>query len=199
MEKKVGRRTSTLARTFARVLEILESFGYVSGDDVTPKGERLARIYNESDLLIAEALERGVFDNLDPPELAAVASTVVFDSRGLPTEFSWPAEKVRRSFGNLMRLYNRIHQIEAERGIEFVREPDPGFVEQIYWWAKDEPFDEVLAMSERSAGDFVRSTKQVWDMLKQLAEVAGDDAAAKRFRTAADSIYRGVVAYAGQL
>jgi ATP-dependent RNA helicase HelY len=106
---------------------------------------------------------------------------------------------VRRSFGALMRLYKRIHEQEAGRGIEFVGEPDAGFTEQIYWWAKDEPFDEVLAMSDRSAGDFVRSGKQVWDLLKQLAEVAPDDAASKRFREAGHAIYRGVVAYSGTL
>jgi ATP-dependent RNA helicase HelY len=98
-----------------------------------------------------------------------------------------------------MRTYKRIHEAEQARAIELCREPDPGFVEQLYWWAKEEPFDEVLAMSELSAGDFVRSTKQVWDLLRQLAEVAQTDALAKKCRAAADAIYRGVVAYAGAL
>jgi ATP-dependent RNA helicase HelY len=199
LEDKVGRRTSTLSRTFARVLEIMELHGYVNDDSITDRGERLCRIYNESDLLVAEALERGVFDDLNAAELAAAVSALVFDARGVEEEFSWPAEKVRRAYGTLARLYKRIHEHEQQRGVELVREPDPGFVEQVYWWAKDEPLDQVLAMSERSAGDFVRSTKQVWDLLKQLAEVAHDDASAKRFREAGDAIYRGVVAYAGAL
>jgi ATP-dependent RNA helicase HelY len=200
MDKRVGRRTGTLARTFGRVLEILQKMSYVDANgDVTEKGERLCRIYNESDLLVAEALESGMFAGLDAPESAALASTLVFDARGLPVEFAWPTERVRKAFGRLMRSYKSIHEIEQARGIDLCREPDPGFTEQIYWWAKDEPFDEVLPMGEMSAGDFVRSTKQVWDLLKQLAEVAPDDGAAKAFRSAADEIYRGVVAYAGAL
>ena len=199
LEQKVGRRTSTLARTFTHVVEILELHGYVDGDHVTERGERLCRIYNESDLLAAEALERGVFEDLSPPQLAAVASTLVFDSRGIDADFSWPDEKVRRAFGSLMRIYKRVHEDEQQRAIDLVREPDPGFVEQAYWWAKDEPLEEVLSMSDRSAGDFVRSTKQVWDLLKQLADVAGGDEARRVFRQAADAVYRGVVAYSGGL
>jgi ATP-dependent RNA helicase HelY len=199
LETRVGRRTGTLARTFGHVLDVLERFGYVSGDTVTERGERLSRIYNESDLLVAEALEASLFADLDPPELAAVASVLVYDSRGLAIDFGWPNEKVRRAFGGIMRAYKRIHGAEESRGIELCREPDPAFTEQLYWWAHGEPFDEILGMSEQSAGDFVRSTKQVWDLLKQLGEVAADDRTAKQCRLAADAIYRGVVAYAGAL
>ncbi|MCA1831416.1 MAG: RNA helicase, partial [Actinobacteria bacterium] len=199
LEKRVGKRTGTLARTFGHVLDVLEKFGYVEADSLTERGERLCRVYNESDLLVAEALETNVFADLDPPELAAVASSLVYDSRGMPIEFAWPNEKVRKAFGRMMRSYKKIRDAEEQRGIELCREPDSGFTERIYWWAHGEPFDEVLGMSEQSAGDFVRSTKQVWDLLKQLAEVSPDDKLSKQFRLAADAVYRGVVAYAGAL
>ncbi len=199
MEKQVGRRTGTLARTFEHVLDVLDRFGYVRKGEVTERGERLCRIYNESDLLVAETLAGSIFEGLDPPELAALASGLVYESRGSAAEFTWPTEAVRRGFGRLMRLYGRIHEAEAARGIELCREPDPGFVEQVYWWAKGEAFEEVLGMTELSPGDFVRSTKQVWDLLKQLAEASPDDATTRRFRRAADAVYRGVVAYSGAL
>ncbi|MGH2793979.1 MAG: hypothetical protein ACRDKG_06705, partial [Actinomycetota bacterium] len=68
-----------------------------------------------------------------------------------------------------------------------------------WWWAKDEPLEEVLSMGELSAGDFVRATKQVWDLLRQLAEVAPSDEVAARCREASKAIYRGVVAYSGAI
>ena len=199
LRKVVTRRTETLARTFDRVLDVLRSFGYVEGDALTEKGERLCRIYNESDLLVAETLAQGMLDDLDVPDLAAIVSTLVYDPRGFEVEVRWPADRVRRAFGAIRRTYRRIHEAEENARIELCREPEPGFAEQIWWWAKDEPLEEVLSMGELSAGDFVRSTKQVWDLLRQLAEVAPTDALAGRCREAAKTIYRGVVAYSGAL
>ena len=39
--------------------------GYLRGDEVTPAGRRLARLYTELDLLAAEALREGLWDDLE--------------------------------------------------------------------------------------------------------------------------------------
>jgi ATP-dependent RNA helicase HelY len=195
----VSRRTESLARTFRRVLDVLGIFGYVDASELTGKGERLCRIYNESDLLVAEAMAQGLFDELDMPDLIAVVSTLVYETRGFAHEVRWPTDRVRKSTNALMRIFRRIREAEMEQRVELCREPDPGFVEQIWWWAKEEPLEDVLSMGELSAGDFVRSTKQVWDLLRQLAEVAPTDELSSRFRDGARTIYRGVVAYSGAL
>jgi ATP-dependent RNA helicase HelY len=114
-------------------------------------------------------------------------------------EVKWPTDRVRKAFGSLMRTYRRIHEAEEASRVELCREPEPGFAEQIWWWAKDEPLEEVLAMGELSAGDFVRTTKQVWDLLRQLAEVAPSEDLSARCRNAARAVYRGVVAYSGAI
>ncbi len=44
-------------------------------------GRRLSRLWGESDLLVAECLRHGVWVGLEPAELAAVASSLVYDSR----------------------------------------------------------------------------------------------------------------------
>jgi ATP-dependent RNA helicase HelY len=200
LRKTVRRRTETLARTFERVLDVLRAFGYVKDETLTPKGERLCRIYNESDLLVSEAIDQGVLDELDVPDLAAVVSTLVYETRSPVTpEVRWPADRVRRAYGSIMRAYRRIREVEQASLVELCREPDPGFAEQVWWWAKDEPLEDVLDMGALSAGDFVRAAKQVWDLLRQLAEVAPSDALAGRCREAARAIYRGVVAYSGAL
>ena len=199
LRRTVTRRTATLARTFERVLDVLRSFGYVAEDGLTDKGERLCRIYNESDLLVSEAMTEGLLDGLDVPDLAAIVSTLVYDPRGFAVEVRWPADRVRRSFGALMRSYRRIREAEESNGVSLCREPEPGFAEQIWWWAKEEPLEEVLSMGELSAGDFVRSTKQVWDLLRQLAEVAPSEELSSTCRSAARAVYRGVVAYSGAI
>ena len=54
--------------------------------------------------------------------------------------------------------------------------------------------DAVLREADMAAGDFVRVTKQVIDLLDQLSVVADGDVG-RTARTALDSIRRGIVAY----
>jgi ATP-dependent RNA helicase HelY len=200
LRRRVGRRSQSLARTFERVLDVLSRFGYVDDGKPTEKGEVLRRIYNESDLILAESLERGVFDGLDTAELAAVVSTLVYETRSpVPREPAFPNDRVRRAFGQIMRGFREIGAAEDQLGLELCREPDPGFVEVAYWWAREEPLEEVLDLADLSAGDFVRSAKQVWDLLRQIEEAAPTDALASRCRDAAKLVYRGVVAASGAL
>ena len=198
LRKRVRARTETLARTFERVLMVLETFGYVRDGRLTGKGERLCRIYNESDLLVSEALEIGVLAGLEAAGIAAAVSPLVFETRiGVPQP-DLPNAEVRRAFAALMRQYRQIRDAEEHHRLELVREPDPGFCDLLYRWALGEALEDVLGDSELSAGDFVRWTKQVWDLLRQLADVAPDPLA-DRCREAARAIYRGVVAYSGAL
>jgi ATP-dependent RNA helicase HelY len=182
------------------VLAVLTELGYVtSSGELTDKGDQLCRIYNEGDLLVAEVLEQKILDDLDVASLAAVVSTLVFETRGVAIEPAWPNENVRQGYVRVRRLWRSIEQVEDARGVSLCREPDPGFVDAIHAWTAGEPLEDVLAFSEMSPGDFVRSAKQVWDLLRQLVDVAPDDELAGRCRKAAAGVYRGVVAYAGAI
>ena len=198
LRARVRTRTETLSRIFERVLAVLETFGYVDGEEVTPKGLQLARIYNESDLLVAQAIATGALDDLEPPELAAVVSCLVYETRiGVPEE-SFPNDRTERAYRSIVRLYRAIHDAEEHHKLELVRAPDPGFVWKLHRWATGDLLEDVLE-DEQSAGDFVRSAKQVWDLLRQLAELGAGDEFTARCRDAARAIYRGVVAYSGAL
>jgi ATP-dependent RNA helicase HelY len=110
-----------------------------------------------------------------------------------------PYDRTDRAWHALVRLYRHIHDAEEQHRLELVKEPDPGFAWQIHRWASDAPLEEVLEEGELSAGDLVRSVKQVWDLLRQLAELDVGGTFGARCRDAAKAIYRGVVAYSGAL
>ncbi len=61
-------------------------------------GEQLRRLYTEKDLLAAECLRHGVWDQLDAPGLAAAISTLVHEPRREESEISprMPGEQVQR-------------------------------------------------------------------------------------------------------
>jgi ATP-dependent RNA helicase HelY len=196
VDRQVARRTGTLARRFDRVLDVLEDLAYVADWELTDKGERLTRVYNESDLLVVEMLERDVLAGLEPPELAAVCSALVYETRGpeMGNVVEMPTPRSRAVHGELMRLWKQIRRKEDERGLELTREPDPGFADRAFRWAAGWPLENVLSEDD-PAGDFVRSTKQLIDLLRQIEEVTADAGLREVVGRAVDGLHRGVVAY----
>ena len=80
------------------MLAVLEAWGYVEGWTLTPAGLLLARLYTETDLVVAESLREGLLDGLDPAEMAALVSCFTFE-RGGPT----PTRSSRRPAGRARR------------------------------------------------------------------------------------------------
>ncbi|HVL81658.1 MAG TPA: DEAD/DEAH box helicase [Actinomycetota bacterium] len=195
LRKRVRRRRDTLARTFERVLNVLRALGYVEEWTITPKGEVLTRVYNEADLLVVECLQRGWFAGLDPQELAAVASLFTYEARGRDEPESAPTPHLSRYQRRIANLYNSLKEIEDREGVELLAEPDPGFMATIHEWASGASLEDVLHGRETTAGDFVRATKQVVDLLQQLRQVVDTGELHETLTEAVASVQRGVVAY----
>lgn len=195
LQRRVKGRVESLARQFDRVLRVLEAWGYVDGWSLTEAGERLARIYHEEDLLIAECLAQGLLDGLDPTELAGAVSAFTFEARAQIEGSPWfPTPRVRRRWGEIDRLAAELNSAEDDAGLPLTRRPDPGFAGLAAAWAAGEELAEVIEDEEMSGGDFVRNVKQLVDLLRQLGEVAPDPSTSAAARSAADRLMRGVVA-----
>ena len=197
LERRIRSRTETLGRQFDRVLAVLEDLGYVRGFALTPKGERLRRIYAEGDILVVEALASGLLDGLSPSEVAALVSTIVHESRERqPQRPDLPTRTLRERYRSLSALWTRVRQVEEAHQVELSRELDPGFAGTAFAWAEGKPLEGVLTTSGLQAGDFVRSCKQLLDLLRQIEGVA-DPGSAPLVREAHDSVNRSVVSYTG--
>jgi ATP-dependent RNA helicase HelY len=110
-----------------------------------------------------------------------------------------PTEAARRALAALVGLQAEVHAHEEAEGLELTRPLDPGFADLAWRWAMGEPLEEVLAEEEVTPGDFVRVTKQLIDLLRQVALVATDADLQATARAAVDACQRGVVAYSGLL
>jgi ATP-dependent RNA helicase HelY len=205
LRRRIEGRTGSLGRTFDRICTLLESRGYLRGDGGTDAGRRLARIWSESDLVVAECLRAGAWDALDPAELAAVVSALVYEPRreeGYAARMPTPA--VTDALAATVRLWAELADDEAEHGLPRSREPELGFVWPVYRWARQERLDRVLiAAAERgdelSAGDFIRWCKQVLDLLDQVAGASEGTPLAATARAALGAVRRGVVAQSMQM
>jgi len=201
LRRRIEQRTNTIARQFDRVCEVLTALEYLGGDPesptVTKRGKTLMRIYNEMDLVTAESLRAGLWKDLDPSQLAAVLSALVFESRKADDAASpkLPGGKVRDVLKEMTSLWAELDALEREHKLEQVREPDFGFVWAAYRWAEGDDLDEVLDATGLAAGDFVRWVKQLLDLAGQISDAAGDPVLRDNAREAVSRLRRGVVAY----
>jgi ATP-dependent RNA helicase HelY len=209
IQQKVASATNSLARTFDRIVLLLTERRFIDDRDgdlaVTDDGRVLARIYSESDLLVAECLRNGAWDGLQAAELAAVVSSVLYESRG---DTPGPAPGVdaatgalRRALTQTRRLWTDIRADEQRHRLPPSREPDPGFVAAVHRWATTGDLTSALAASDASgsgtplsAGDFVRWCRQVLDLLDQVRIAAPTPALRTAAKRAIGDIRRGVVA-----
>ncbi|MBV8951928.1 MAG: DEAD/DEAH box helicase [Actinobacteria bacterium] len=197
LERRIRARTDTLARQFDRVLRVLEARGYVDDWALTPAGRRLSRLYTESDLLVAEAMEAGLLDDLDAREFAAFVSCFTYERRGPDAGRPappprWPTSRLARRWRELDRLSRELNGDEDDAGLPETRAPDPGFAAGVFAWVSGEDLADVLD-DELTGGDFVRQVKQCIDVLRQISEVAPAAPVRHAAAAAADACFRGVV------
>jgi ATP-dependent RNA helicase HelY len=200
LERRVRGRSESLARQFDRVLRVLEAWQYVEGWSLTEWGDLLARLYTEGDLLVAESLREGLFDDLDPADVAALVSCFTYERRGPegagpmpPTR--WPTRDLAARWREMDRIAQELNHNEDDAGLPETRAPDPGFVPYVHDWVAGSDLADVLESDDdMTGGDFVRHVKQCIDLLRQLGDVAPKPATAAAARQAADACFRGVIA-----
>ncbi|MHA7140677.1 DEAD/DEAH box helicase [Arthrobacter sp. Sr33] len=195
-------RTNTIAKTFDRVSDVLLHYGYLqdtpSGTTITAAGRKLRRVYGEKDLLIALSLEHGAFKGLDAAETAALASVLVYqakrEERGLRPKM--PGVALDPSIDVVVRQWSALTDLEEQFKLPVTGEPELGLVWPMHKWARGKALQAALSGTELAAGDFVRWTKQVVDLLDQLAKIDDLPPGQRRlFIDAIGLIRRGVVAY----
>lgn len=192
----VNTRAESLGRQFDRVTDLLEARGHMEGWSLTSSGQRLARLYNECDLLAVEALEEGLFDGLDSAEVAALASVLTYEQRGSgPEPRRWfPSDQMRKRFEAMVRLHHNLIKDERRHRLPETKSPDAGFIPIAHAWAMGGDLDDVLAGEEMTAGDFVRASKQLIDLLRQLGTLAQVPATQDAARQAASVMFRDLLA-----
>ena len=201
---------------------VLEDLGYAEGWRLTDQGQLLRSIYHECDLLIAESLELGVFDDLEPAELAGLLSTFVFESKrgAKPSAAKQVTTKKRRAINDRLGPQRRgtlserqseiaalavsVGEVEARHQVPHAREPDGRFATTIAAWARGATLSTVLDLAElaiglTSPGDFVRQAKQVVDLCEQFSRLSNRYGVAEVAGHARDLVLRSVVAGASSV
>ena len=194
LNSRVANRTHVIARRFDLIKVMLEKFGYLNNDVITTNGKLLSKIYGETDLLIAEMIRREGFGQLTAAELVSIVSVFVYESRK-ESPPKLPRGQVEEVLADLVKAWIEINDLETELGLEPIREPDAGFCWASYRWASGHSLTSILKGTDLTVGDFVRSMKQIIDLLRQIAIASPH--LSPIVKDALGRIDRGVIAYAG--
>ncbi|MEN9603393.1 MAG: hypothetical protein RLZZ06_829 [Actinomycetota bacterium] len=198
---QIESRTNQVAKQFDRICELLVEFDYLHKEsngelEVTSAGSKLALIYGERDLLVAESIRAGIWDKLDPATLGAIVASLVYEPRR-DDEHSQP----RMPRGQFTETYEQTHDLwrtlESSIKRNRLRQTDPidaGVSYAIHRWISGSKLDNVLFEADLLVGDFIRLSKQIVDLLEQISRAA-DEPLAKTATIAIDSMKRGIVAY----
>ncbi len=195
LDEQVRRTTGSLTRQLHRILDILRELGYL---DATPSptdaGLLLAGIYSEADLLVAESLRRGLLDGLDAAELAGLAALFCYEPRGgeVTEHPELPTLAIDEAVESVLDLAAQLRGRERAAGLPELRELDPGFVAAAWRWTAGADLEEALGDLELTGGDFVRTIKQVADLVGQVRDVAGEPLRSSA-REALEGLRRGIV------
>jgi ATP-dependent RNA helicase HelY len=194
LTNRIENRTHVIAKTFDRICAVLDELGYIEGEKPLAQGKILAKIYAESDLLLTETIRLGLLDDLNPAELLSVVSCMIYQSRSqedLAPKI--PHQNVANALGEIAHVWGQLEEIEEKHQVQTQKAPDLGFCYIAYRWANGNSLNNVLKGSDMSVGDFVRSTKQLIDLMNQIA--AASEKLRPTCREAVKRIDRGVVSY----
>ena len=203
VQRRIAGRTSSLARRFDRLTDLLRELGYLEhvaaeddaeGEELVPtaSGLRLRRLFSDRDLLIAQCLEHGAWEGLDAAGLAAVVSAAVHESRrdDRAPELI-PDAAVGEALEASARLAADLQAAEARHGIDPTTPPDPAISAIVHRWARGAHLAAALEGNDLPPGDFVRHCRQVIDLLDQLT---ADERLGATARAAIAGVSRGLVA-----
>ena len=175
LRSRVENRTHVIAKTFDRICNVLTHLGYIEGDKPLEQGKILAKIFAESDLLLTESIRREIFQGLSATELLSVASAMIYQGRSSEAYApKMPHENVANALVEVSRVWIELEALENEYDVKTQREPDFGFCYASYRWANGHSLSSILKGTDMTVGDFVRSIKQLIDLLTQIGGAAED-------------------------
>jgi superfamily II RNA helicase len=207
LETRLGQHRETLEalrnaywQEFCRVVEVLERFDAVEGTKLLAKGQLIAGLRHDNELLVAEIVHRGLLDDATLPEAAALCSCLIEESR------SGDAAAARLFLAKRPKLRRRVRQLEgvavevldAQRigGLPMPVGVSTGFMPAVFRWASGD--DDWASIVEGSfgghEGDLIRAMRRLIDVLRQLGEAAEvPPAVAGLLARAARVVDRGIV------
>lgn len=183
---------------------VLRRLGYVSGNEtVCIKGRVACEINTCEELIATEMVFEGLLNDLEPEEIAAVLSALVYQDKKkdeeldseLPERLVECSEKMKMIAVNLGRLQKELG-LEVDPGEYCDNSLNFGLVHVVYEWALGVPFKNICDLTDAQEGSIVRCITRLDELCREIrncAKVVGNPTLYRKLEAASTAIKRDIV------
>ncbi|GKY96387.1 hypothetical protein MPSEU_000598300 [Mayamaea pseudoterrestris] len=204
LEHLLSNESLSLFPDFMNKKSVLRKLGYIEQNEtVSVKGRVACECNSTEELILTEMIFEGIIDELEPEEIAAVLSALVFQGRSTDEELDMELPE------NLVTCCNQMKQIATNLGLlqkEQGLKVDPGeycdasmnfgLVHVIYEWALGVEFKQICALTDIKEGLIVRAITRLDELLREVrncARVIGNPTLYRKVESASVAIKRDIV------
>ncbi|KFB48497.1 AGAP003182-PA-like protein [Anopheles sinensis] len=194
---QVSYESLSLYPDYCRKLQVLQELNYIGEmQQVAIKG-RVACEMGQNELMITELVMRNILTDLQPAEIAALLSSLVFQAK--TDNDPKLTETLKAGVAQFKEVENDIQRVERQHGVTDAprkEELNFGLVEVVYEWACNKPFAEIMVLTDVKEGIIVRCIQQLNETLcnvKDAARIIGDPVLHIKMEEASNAIKRDIV------
>lgn len=158
---------------------VLLALRYINDEDTAElKGRAAVNVTTNESLILTEAVFKGVLDVLNPMEIAAVCSSLIFQDRRAPEDLGGLLEGAKDAVEAIKNIAVELAIAQQDGGIETVVEDFVGeylkfgLATVTYEWACGVPFVEICRLTEVQEGTIVRTLVRLDEVLRELGKIA---------------------------
>ncbi|KAK9710991.1 DSHCT (NUC185) domain [Popillia japonica] len=192
----VFRKRSLEEKKRELMINLLKELKYVDHQNqITMKG-RVACGMGMNELIITELVFKNTLRDLQPAEVAALLSCLVFQAQTKKelAEFTLTA-KLKEGINKIREVHSKISRVNKlcvgrEEELNF------GLVEVVYNWASEKPFAEIMELTDVQEGIIVRCIQQLYETISDVrggAMTVGDPELQSKMEEASRIIKRDIV------
>lgn len=201
MTRELSSDSLSLFPDFQQRLSVLKRLGYLSDDSVVQvKGRVACEINTCEEIVLTEVIFENVLANLEPEEIVAVLSALIFQEKTQSEPTLTP--RLAEAKEVITRITESLGLIQLEQHLEI----DPavycrgslnfGLMEVVYEWARGMPFKELCLLTDIQEGSIVRCITRLDEVCREVrnaARVIGDPRLYRKMEVASEAIKRDVV------
>ena len=183
---------------------VLRTLGYLDENEaVCVKGRVACEVNTCEELIVTEMVFEGILNDLDPTEIVAALSALVYQEKRAEEEFDMEIpETLLQCCERMKVIATNLGQLQKEHGLEI----DPleycegslkfGLVHVVYEWALGVPFSSICDLTAAQEGSIVRCITRLDELCREVrncARVVGNPTLYRKMEAASVSIKRDIV------
>lgn len=188
---------------FLQRKSVLRTLGYVDvNETVCIKGRVACEVNTCEELIVTEMVFEGVLNDLEPAEIVAALSSLVYQAKSDEAFDSELPERLVACCQRMKTIATNIGQLQKEHGLDV----DPGefcdstlkfgLVHVVYEWALGVLFSNICELTDAQEGSIVRCITRLDELCREVrncARVVGNPTLYRKMEAASLAIKRDIV------